>query len=49
LKSLNALEKVRATALSLTRFDKWIVIDSNKSVAEIALELKTNLFNEKRN
>jgi dTMP kinase len=45
--SLNALNKVRAKALSLTRFDKWIVIDSNKPVAEIALELKTNLLNNK--
>ena len=45
--SLNALRKVRAKALSLTRFDKWIIIDSNKSAAEIASELKTNLSNEK--
>ena len=44
--SLEALKKVRAKALSLTRFDKWIIIDSNKPVGEVALALKTNLFGE---
>jgi dTMP kinase len=42
--SLSALRRVRTKALSLTRFDKWTVIDSNRPVAEIALELETNLF-----
>jgi len=45
--SLGDLERVRAKALSLTRFDKWTIVDSNKPVAEIALELKTNLLGER--
>lgn len=47
--SLNALKRVRAKSLSLTRFDKWTIIDSNKPVAEIALELKTKLLKEQKN
>jgi dTMP kinase len=45
--SLTALKKVRAKALSLTRFDKWIIIDSNKPVDEVASALKANLFGDK--
>jgi dTMP kinase len=44
--TLEALKKVRAKALSLTRFDKWIIVDSNKPVAEVASALKANLFSE---
>jgi len=44
--NLGALKKVRAKALSLTRFDKWIIIDSNKPALEVASALKTNLFAE---
>lgn len=44
--NLDALERVRLKALSLTRFDKWTVVDSDKPVTEIALELKANLFKE---
>jgi dTMP kinase len=41
--NLDALNRVRIKALSLTRFDKWTIINSNKSVVEIALELKMYL------
>lgn len=44
--SLTALRKVRAKALSLTRFDKWIIIDSNKPVFEVAYALHAHLFGE---
>jgi len=44
--SLNALRNVRAKALSLTRFDKWIIIDSNKPVIEVASTLRTKLFGD---
>jgi dTMP kinase len=44
--SLEALEKVRARALSLTRFDEWTIIDSNKSVNEVASALRKNMFGE---
>lgn len=44
--SLNALKRVRAKALSLTRFDKWTIVDSNRPVEEIALELETDLLKE---
>ena len=46
--SLNALRKIRAKALALTRFDKWSIIDSNKSIAETASEINSSLFNGKR-
>ncbi len=42
--NLNALERVRAKALSLTRFDDWTIVDSNKPVDEVALRLKTDLL-----
>jgi dTMP kinase len=44
--SLEALRKVRAKALSLTRFDQWTIIDSNKPVNEVASALKKNMFGE---
>jgi thymidylate kinase len=44
--SLEALRKVREKALSLTRFDKWTIIDSNKPVNEVASELRKNIFGE---
>jgi len=46
--SLNALEKVRAKALLLTRFDKWTIIDSNRPISEVASALKANLFGQQR-
>jgi dTMP kinase len=42
--SLNALKKVRVKALSLTRFDSWVIVDSNKPVSEVASALQANLF-----
>ena len=44
--SLDALERVRIKALSLARFDRWTIVDSNKPIAEIASELKTDLFED---
>jgi dTMP kinase len=44
--SLEALRKVRWKALSLTRFDEWTIIDSNKSVNEVASALRKNMFGE---
>lgn len=41
--SFEALEKVRTKVLALTRFDKWVIIDSNKTIVEVALDLKMNL------
>lgn len=40
--SLESLKKVRKKALSLTRYDKWIIIDSNKPAIEVAMILKNN-------
>jgi dTMP kinase len=45
--NLNALKKIRAKAIALTRFDKWVIIDSNLSVEKTALEINANLFNQK--
>jgi thymidylate kinase len=45
--SLDALRKIRAKALSLTRFNGWTIIDSNKSIAEAASEMNSSLFNKK--
>jgi dTMP kinase len=42
--NLNALKKVRVKALELTRFDEWIIIDSNRSSIDVALALNRNLF-----
>jgi len=41
--NFNALKRVRSKALELTRFDKWIIIDSNRSSIEVALALNRNL------
>lgn len=41
--SFEALEKVRTKVLALTRFDKWVIIDSNKTIVDVALDLKMNL------
>jgi dTMP kinase len=41
--NLNALKKVRSKALELTRFDEWIIIDSNRSSIDVALALNRNL------
>ena len=38
------LRKVRVKALSLTRFDKWIVVDSTRPAGEVASELKKKMF-----
>ncbi len=45
--SLNALRKIRTKALALTRFNKWIIIDSNNSIAKTASEINMSLFNER--
>ena len=42
--SLVSLRKVRAKALSLTRFDAWAIVDSNRPVAEVASALNKSLF-----
>ncbi len=44
--SYAALKKVRSKALSLTRFNKWVVIDSNKPTDEVALALKKSIFTQ---
>jgi dTMP kinase len=41
--NLNALKKIRSKALELTRFDEWIIIDSNRSSIDVALALNRNL------
>jgi len=38
------LRKVRKKALSLTRFDEWTIIDSNKPVNEVASALRKSMF-----
>ena len=45
--TLSDLRKIRAKALALTRFNKWIIIDSNKSIAKTAAEINSRLFNRK--
>jgi dTMP kinase len=45
--NLNALRKIRAKALALTRFNCWTIIDSNESIDKTASELYANLFNKK--
>jgi len=42
--TLTALREVRIKALSLTRFDKWKLVDSNKPVNDVALALRSNLL-----
>ncbi len=46
--SLGALRKIRTKALALTRFNEWTIIDSNKSVARTASEIKSSLFNKQQ-
>ena len=46
--SLGALRKIRGKALALTRFNDWTIIDSNKSIAKTASEIKSSLFNKKQ-
>jgi thymidylate kinase len=41
--NLKALRKVRAKALELTRFDEWIIIDSSRSLIDVAFALNRNL------
>lgn len=38
------LEKIRGKALSLTRFDSWIIIDSNQPTEVIADDLEKRVF-----
>ena len=42
--SLKALKKTRGKALSLTRFDSWVVVNANKPVAEVASFLENRLL-----
>jgi dTMP kinase len=42
--SLASLKKVRKKALSLTRFDSWVIIDSSKPLTQVAYELKKELL-----
>jgi thymidylate kinase len=42
--SLASLKKVRKKALSLTRFDSWVIIDSSKPLTQVAYELKKKLL-----
>jgi dTMP kinase len=41
--NLRALKKTREKALSLTRFDSWLIIDSNKPAVTVATELLRKL------
>lgn len=41
--SYTSLRKVRKKVLALTRFDKWVIIDSNKTASKVALDLEMNL------
>jgi dTMP kinase len=41
--NLDSLKKVRAKALALTRFDDWIIIDSNQSPEAVTSSLRTHL------
>ncbi len=45
--SLDALKRVRVRALSLTRFDSWTIVDSNRPVVDVALKLKLNLLKDR--
>jgi dTMP kinase len=42
--SLSSLKKIRGKALSLTRFDNWIIIDSNQSTDAITNDLEQKIF-----
>jgi dTMP kinase len=41
--NLESLKKVRAKALALTRFDSWIIIDSNRPTEAVASSLRIHL------
>ncbi len=41
--NLASLKKVRVKALALTRFDNWIIIDSNQPTEAVALSFRTHL------
>jgi dTMP kinase len=43
--NLASLKETRAKALELTRFDNWIIIDSNQSTEAVASSLRTHLAN----
>lgn len=43
--SYAALKKVRAKALSLTRFNSWTVIDGNKPAQEVASKIEASVLN----
>jgi len=45
--SLDALREVRAKALALTRFNRWTIVDSNKSISKTASQINANLFKNK--
>jgi dTMP kinase len=42
--NFSSLKKVRKKALSLTRFDNWMVLDSDKPSQVIALELRDKIL-----
>jgi len=42
--NLSSLKKVRKKALSLTRFDNWLVLDSNKPSYIVASKLRNELL-----
>ena len=35
-----ALKKIRVKALALTRFDKWLIVNSNQVIDNVSFELK---------
>ena len=43
--NLASLKKVRAKALALTRFDNWIIIDSNQPTKTVTSNITTHLPN----
>jgi dTMP kinase len=43
--NLASLKKIRAKALALTRFDDWIIIDSNQPTETIASNIRNYLSN----
>ena len=41
--NLSSLKKVRAKALALTRFDDWIIIDSNQPTEAVTSNIRTHM------
>jgi dTMP kinase len=41
--NLASLKKIRAKALALTRFDDWVIIDSNQQTETVASNIRTYL------